>query len=49
MDKKNLTDSDFYQQACSYFYYHAEQRTTMINYFVAIFAAAIALYGTLLS
>ena len=49
MDKKNLTDSDFYAQACSYFYYHAEQRTTMINYFVAIFAAAIALYGTLLS
>lgn len=49
MDNKNLTDSDFYQQACSYFYYHAEQRTTMINYFVAIFAAAIALYGTLLA
>lgn len=49
MDKKNLTDSDFYTQACSYFYYHAGQRTTMINYFVAIFAAAIALYGTLLS
>ena len=49
MDKKNLTDSDFYAQACSYFYYHAEQRTTMINYFVAIFAACLALYGTLLS
>lgn len=49
MEKKNLTDSDFYTQACSYFYYHAEQRTTMINYFVAIFAASIALYGTLLS
>lgn len=49
MDKKNLTDSDFYEQACSYFYYHAEQRTTMINFFIAVFAAAIALYGTLLS
>ena len=49
MDKKNLNDSDFYAQACAYFYYHAEQRTTMINYFVAIFAAAITLYGTLLS
>lgn len=49
MDKKNLTDSDFYQQACSYFYYHAEQRTTMINYFIAVFAAAMALYGTLLT
>lgn len=49
MDNKNLTDADFYQQACSYFYYHAEQRTTMINFFIAVFAAAIALYGTLLS
>ena len=47
--RKNLSDSDFYTQACSYFYYHAEQRTTMINYFVAIFAACLALYGTLLS
>ena len=49
MDNKNLQDSDFYAQACAYFYYHAEQRTTMINYFVAIFAAAITLYGALLS
>lgn len=49
MDKKNLSDSDFYAQACAYFYYHAEQRTTMINYFVAIFAACLALYGTLLA
>lgn len=49
MDKKNLTDADFYQQACSYFYYHAEQRTTMINFFIAVFGAAIALYGSLLS
>lgn len=48
MAKNNLTDADFYQQACAYFYYHAEQRTTMINFFIAVFAAAIALYGTLL-
>ena len=41
MDKKNLTDADFYQQACSYFYYHAEQRTTMINYFIAAAKTAI--------
>lgn len=47
--KKDLTDKDFYQQACSYFYYHAEQRTTMINYFIAVFAACIALYGSLIS
>lgn len=44
----DLTDKDFYDQACSYFYYHAEQRTTMINYFIAVFAACIALYGSLL-
>lgn len=48
MEKRNLTDQDFYQQACAYFYYHAEQRTTMINYFIAVFAACIALYGSLL-
>ena len=47
-EKKCLTDQDFYQQACAYFYYHAEQRTTMINYFIAVFAACIALYGSLL-
>lgn len=45
----SLTHKDFYDQACNYFYYHAEQRTTMINYFIAVFAASIALYGTLLS
>ncbi len=44
-DKNDLTDKDFYQQACEYFYYHAEQRTTMINYFIAVFGAGIALYG----
>lgn len=47
--KNNLTDNDFYGQACAYFYYHAEQRTTMINYFIAVFGASIALYGSLLS
>jgi polar amino acid transport system ATP-binding protein len=26
----NLTEQDFYNQACEYFRYHAEQRTTMI-------------------
>lgn len=41
----DLTDKDFYEQACQYFYYHAEQRTTMINYFIAVFGAGIALYG----
>lgn len=43
--KKDLTDKDFYQQACSYFYYHAGLRTTMINFFIVLFGASIALYG----
>lgn len=45
---RTVDDKEFYKQACEYFYYHAEQRTTMINYFIAVFAACIALYGTLL-
>ncbi len=49
MDKKDLSTKDFYDQACSYFYYHAGQRTTMINYFIAAFGAFIALYGALIS
>ena len=49
MDKKDLSNKDFYEQACSYFYYHAGQRTTMINYFIAAFGAFIALYGALIS
>lgn len=48
METRDLTDKDFYDQACSYFYYHAEQRTTMINYFIAVFAAGLALYGSML-
>ena len=47
--KKHLNDKDFYEQACSYFYYHAEQRTTMINYFIAVFGASVALYGSLIT
>ncbi len=47
-ERRDLTDKDFYEQACSYFYYHAEQRTTMINFFIAVFAACIALYGSLI-
>lgn len=47
--KRVLTDREFYQQACSYFYYHAGQRTTMINYFIAAYGAFIALYGALIS
>lgn len=48
-NENNLETRDFYQQACAYFYYHAEQRTTMINYFTAVFAASLALYGSLIT
>jgi hypothetical protein len=41
-------DEKFYDQACAYFHYHAGQRTDMINYFIAIFGASMALYGSLL-
>lgn len=47
--EKKLTDADFYEQACAYFYYHAGQRTTMINYFIAVFGTLLAIYGALIS
>lgn len=47
--RTDLTDKDFYDQACQYFYYHAEQRITMINYFIAVFGAGIALYGNFIN
>ncbi|MBR5314960.1 MAG: hypothetical protein IKU45_06075 [Clostridia bacterium] len=47
-NQSNITEKDLYKQACGYFYYHAEQRTNMINYFIAVFGASVALYGALL-
>ena len=47
--ENNIEKKDFYEQACAYFYYHAEQRTTMINFYIAVFAACLALYGSLLT
>ena len=44
-----LTKKDAYAQACEYFYYHAGQRTTMMNFFIAVFGALLTLYSTLLS
>ena len=43
-----MDDKDFYDKAFSYFTYHAEQRTTMINFYIAVFGACIALYGSLI-
>ncbi len=41
-------DKEFYDKAFTYFTYHAEQRTTMINFFIAVFGASAALYGSLI-
>ena len=41
----NLTEQDFYNQACEYFRYHAEQRTTMINYYIVVLGACLTIYG----
>lgn len=46
--ERNLSDQDFYDKAYSYFSYHAGQRTNMINYFIGVFGAAVALYGALI-
>lgn len=46
--ERTMTDQDFYDKAYSYFSYHAELRTNMINYFIGVFGAAVALYGALL-
>lgn len=43
-----MDDKEFYDKAFSYFTYHAEQRTTMINFFIAVFGACVALYGSLI-
>ncbi len=42
-------DREFYDKAYAYFSYHAEQRTTMINFFIGVFGACIALYGSLIA
>lgn len=45
---ERLSHKDFYEQAYAYFTYHAGQRTAMINFYIAVFGASIALYGSLL-
>lgn len=45
----NLTEQDFYNQACEYFRYHAEQRTTMINYYIVVLGACLTIYGNFIS
>jgi len=44
-----LTDQEFYDKAYAYFEYHAGQRMTMINFFIVVFGACIALYGDMLN
>ncbi|MBE6960368.1 MAG: hypothetical protein E7448_06570 [Ruminococcaceae bacterium] len=45
----NLTEQDFYNQACAYFSYHAGQRTTMINYYIIVLGACLTIYGNFIS
>ena len=45
----NLSEQDFYNQACEYFRYHAEQRTTMINYYIVVLGACLTIYGNFIS
>ena len=45
----NLSEQDFYNQACEYFRYHAEQRTTMINYYIVVLGACLTIYGNFIA
>lgn len=45
----NLSERDFYAQACEYFRYHAGQRTTMINYYIVVLGACLTLYGSFIA
>ncbi len=44
-----LSEKDFYDKAYSYFQYHAEQRTTMLNFYIGLFGSGVALYGGLIA
>jgi len=53
---KNMTDecrcafeTELYSTACSYFTYHAKQRTDMNSYMFGFFAAMIAAFGVLVN
>lgn len=49
MEEENkLTQKDLYDKAYAYFEYHAGQRMNMLNYFIAVFGACVALYGSVL-
>ena len=47
-NENKISASEFYEQAYAYFTYHAGQRTALINFYIAVFGASIALYGSLL-
>lgn len=46
MEENKLTQKDLYDKAYAYFEYHAGQRMNMLNYFIAVFGACVALYGS---
>lgn len=47
-DEDKITQKDLYDKAYGYFEYHAGQRMNMLNYYIAVFGACVALYGSTL-
>lgn len=47
-DENKISKKDLYDKAYAYFEYHAGQRMNMLNYFIAVFGACVALYGSVL-
>ena len=47
-DENKIGEKELYDKAYAYFEYHAGQRMNMLNYFIAVFGACVALYGSVL-
>lgn len=47
-DEGKITQKDLYDKAYDYFECHAGQRMNMLNYYIAVFGACVALYGSTL-
>ena len=47
-NENKINEHELYDKAYAYFEYHAGQRMNMLNYFIAVFGACVALYGSVL-
>lgn len=47
-EEGKITQKDLYDKAYDYFEYHAGQRMNLLNYYIAVFGACVALYGSTL-